>query len=788
MFLAISVPLAGLIAGVALTRTATSTDRETIIAENANADIFITIAPYIPAATRDKIANELPEGSNQTIAHLGKSLLIVNSLSVPAAVSDLDLTSPHADGRLALVEGRGPANESEVAVSEAFAQTVSSGIPDTVQLFGREHRIVGIVVNPNDTTSPEVLFSSNARLSDQGIPETVLVSLPDGSAVSPIATALKALAEQRLAQSQLGPEFVVYSAQELADALPIDPQLPIARAVGGVFLLAGVLSAMSIYGDWLVNNRRTLGLLTLSGISPRQSTALIMMHGSSVCAFGIAGGIGFGWLLATLGASLVSELTNRIPSGPKLFATDIIIPTVAVATGLMLLLAITIVQIRTKPALHYIEHRPAFTVERRSRLEWIGPILSVVGLVWAILAGSVKPPIQGMVTAGSIVLALGAVSTIPGLIKAIRRGVGNRPDLALTLVIATRNAAKTGPAIAAASVVLAGCLTFASITMSNDRAEAADYIPKLDENHVLVQTSVAATVIESEVAKVWEAHAVPVLAAQTEAGGAVFIQGPIDPEMGGLASGPLIVATPELLSMLRGSSIPVAEIEGQMTDGLIVGLGSRPVRADGSVQIAITQENGEIARQSASAIAISAPTRTREARYLASANTIGQLGFTTSQEGVLIDLSSSPTDRQAVDIADIVNDVDPQAIVTVDRPPPSLRNWRLAALAFAITIAMTVLGALIVLNVIHAKPLRSLLKLQGASPRWLTGLSFGQGAATAFLAALVSVPLGLIPAASSLLRRGNGHQFLIPWSFLLSFLIIIPLAAGTMSVIAAKRR
>ena len=144
-------------------------------AEFGSADRSIVVEDADPAAMRSVLAaGEEWFGTVDVIGH--------RTVPVPGSIDTVDYRAQDPDGTygsplLDLRDGRYPATDDEVAVTDGVAETLDAGIGDSFALDGVPRTVVGVVENPSDLDDDFALLTPSAIDSSDFV--TMLVDAPE---------------------------------------------------------------------------------------------------------------------------------------------------------------------------------------------------------------------------------------------------------------------------------------------------------------------------------------------------------------------------------------------------------------------------------------------------------------------------------------------------------------------------------------------------------------------------------------------------------------------------------
>ncbi|MGZ8755603.1 MAG: FtsX-like permease family protein, partial [Acidimicrobiia bacterium] len=371
-----------------------------------------------------------------TIDVIGRRFQTVPGLFEPVEFRAQDPNGPFSSPMLALLEGRYPTSASEVAVTDAVADTFDVGIDATLDIGADSWTVVGLVENPSDLNDEFALVES----SQAGTPEsvTILVSGSDDQLQSyrPPSGALA------VAVARPGNENVLAAVGVLT--------------VASVVLL--LVSLVAAAGFVVIAQRRLRQLGMLAAIGATEKHLRLVMVANGVVIGAIAAIIGtslalLGWILVV--PSLEEAVGHRIDRFDVpwwLIGTSMAL-SVVTATAAAWWPARAVARI---PIVSALSGRPPRPQPARRSAAAAGPLLAG-GIGFLVLADD---PLDGwlnvlLITAGTVALILGVVAVGPLAIRALA-GIAGRSSVAVRLAIRdlARYQARSASALAAISLAL----------------------------------------------------------------------------------------------------------------------------------------------------------------------------------------------------------------------------------------------------------------------------------------------------------------------------------------------
>jgi len=695
-----------------------------------------------------------------------------------ATLLDLPLDDPLTRGIASVVSGRAPASPSEVAASPRLLRRLGVGLGGRIVLI-RPHRevtVTGVLNREPILGGEDVLIASGLR-GGASQPPTFLVDLPTGARVPPALVARLGAAslttrEQALSASRAARrDFRVYL-----------------YLLGGLALAAFGLVVASALAVGARRRLRMLGLLGISGASPRQAGALILIQGAVLGAIGALVGIGLGIGLAFLARPRVERFTGQAEGAIELQAGDYAVLglfALVVATAAALLPARTIA--RTPTAMALAGRVPLGRVG--FRVPVAGVALSVLGCLALAVAASARSGEDRDAAIGIVGGALvigGLVACAPYLVGLLE-WVGKRTSGTLRLATRTlaRHRSRTGPTVAA--IAATGALAIAATTLAvsaaaHERASSDTPTPEAS----LVSVSIVGAdgpVSQPDCAEI-EGFVQPLLARETE----------------GLTLRCLDYAT----AVAQGDR-RTADLVTVLTPRGLAGLGaeqySAVLRAGRAIHIGAGPRSRFLVPRGGSGapvVVVQGPRLGPFARdylretYLVSPATAAHLGVVNRQRRNPLAVVQSDGPLSGAQLADLrrLNASDAglaystaqrDVYVGFDNVPADETD--LGRLAYAVIVPVAIVLALLTalvglsLTAAESRDERATLVAVGAGPAQRRRQNAWQALIVTAIGALLALPAGLVPAAV-VLHADGAVPMQTPWPILAGLLFCVPLLAA----------
>jgi putative ABC transport system permease protein len=316
---------------------------------------------------------------------------------------------------LSLVEGRGPASDTEIAIdSEAF-DTGGFALGDTVRVltpgpsieaelvgvfrFGTSGNLAGATLTAFEmSTAQELLLGGDRWTSVQAVAES-------GVSQDELAAQVQAAFDEQpdigAVLVQTGDEVQDESAAAITEGLGFISTFLLVFA--GVALFVGAFIIVNTFGVLIARRTRELALLRAVGASRRQVTWSVLIEALLVGLVGGVVGLGLGIVLAVVLRALFGVIGFDVPTGSLVIAPRTVL--LSVGIGVVLTMAAAWFPARRAgtvapiAALRDDAVLPSRTLHRRT----------VVGSVLAVL--------------GAALLALGLLGEVPNGIALVGAGI-----------------------------------------------------------------------------------------------------------------------------------------------------------------------------------------------------------------------------------------------------------------------------------------------------------------------------------------------------------------------------
>jgi len=394
------------------------------------------------------------------------------SAPLPGSVDSIEYRAQDPDGpfsrpMVALVEGRYPAADGEVAITDGVAALQLGGLGDVLDLDGRRRTIVGLVENPSDLHA-EFALTSPTDLDDAAT-VTVLIG---GTGAFDEVRALREFGDQHLPKADVTTRADVQNARAATVVL----------GVAQVVLLLVALVASAGFVAVAQRRLRQLGMLGAIGATERHLRLVVVADGAVI---GVSAAV-VGALLGTLGWIAIAPRMEpavgfRIDpwNMPWWLVASTMVAVVVTSTAAAWWPARSVARVPVTDAMS--GRPPTPRPARRSATSAV--VLVVVGLVLLVVADRRNGL---LISAGTLATVAGVLVASPLAIKALARVATPLPvAVRLPLRDLSRYRARSGVALAAVSLSLG---IPAAIVVTASAADASAPLGNLASGQVIVWT------------------------------------------------------------------------------------------------------------------------------------------------------------------------------------------------------------------------------------------------------------------------------------------------------------
>ncbi|MCW6007724.1 ABC transporter permease [Micromonospora sp. CPCC 205371] len=763
-------------------------------------------SPRTTPVSGTELLGALPAGSR--IIHSQQGLTDFRTANGVGTLNvyGVDVADPLVAGYVALLDGRPPTGDAEVAITKNAGKRLGAGIGDTVQNADRSRswKVTGLVEIPSGLHENVVFPSGHmpTREGDWGVNRWLW------DAPGPVTwDQVKQLNQRGMVIKSRAVLLDPPPASELGNSYEsVDAE---AFAVGGLIAGLGILEVVLLAGPAFAvgarRRQRDLALVAANGGTPAHLRRIVLADGVVLGTVGAVVGLVAGVLAAFAGRPLIEEyVVHARAGGYRIFPLALAaIAGIAVVTGLLAALVPAFTAARADVVAALTGRRGIL----RSRKRWLvlGIALTVIGTAAATL-GAWRVS-SNMILLGLVVGELGLVLCTPSLVGLIAR-LGRVLPLAPRIALrdTARNRAAAAPAIAAVMAAVAGSVALGVVLTADEERNQFGYRPTLVTGNALVQyyamnpadTTQKAPDINRVTAIVKDSlpasEVVPIGRVTCPAGakpddfcGAspripkeracpwIDAGGPLsrdeqrsarkdprcDNEYGWTTGGyGLAVAGPEVLSALTGGTgDDLARAKSTLENGGVLVNDAKYI-VDGKVTLELydPSTDGTITKedeQNLRTIAVpgyAMTTGTPVSGTVISPAAVDKTGFGHEPYGVVVDTSRMPSQAEQDKLAAGLRDLDPGLQQTVEAGPPA-SNDDPTMLILAAAAGLITLGAASIATGLAAADGRadlSTLAAVGASPGVRRRLSLSQSGVIAGLGSVLGVLAGLGASAAVL--------------------------------------
>jgi putative ABC transport system permease protein len=428
----------------------------------------------------------LPPGSKVTPVREG-----IVELSTASGVGEikaygLDVADPMTAGLVTLQQGRVPAGDREVALTEQASQRLGARVGDVVRDADRKASwtVTGIVEFA-DRLNEKVVFSPDWVPSGANVGQDKLNQwLWDApAAVDPAQ--VRRLNEQGLLVVSRTMLTQPSATAEVQDGVDAPVTFSGGLIVVGLAVLEVVLLAGPAFAVGARRRRRELGLIAANGGTPAHLRRIVLADGVVLGGLSALAGLVLGLVAAFALRPLVEvHLTQERAGGYRVFPSALAaIACLAVGTGVLAALVPAFTAARGDVVAALTGRRGV----RRSRKRWLAVGLALTGAGAAATAAGAWWVLSHLVLAGLVLVEVGLVLCTPTLIGLVGRlGQALPPVPRIALRDAARNRAAAASAIAAVMAAVAGSVAIGVVRTTDQAREDAGYQQMLPLGHVRV--------------------------------------------------------------------------------------------------------------------------------------------------------------------------------------------------------------------------------------------------------------------------------------------------------------
>jgi putative ABC transport system permease protein len=775
------LPVAAMVAGIAVLRTTQPSQEREDAAQYGRADLIAQ------GVSEEKLRPWLPAGATIEPIFSSDGQILVGGTRPTVTVLGIALNGL-AEGMLSLVDGRAPAGAKEVAISAEVARIAGKSIGGQLAIDDAPPvTVVGVVENGLNLTERIVVVDPLAVPFADPEFGTWLIGLPVG--VDPEAIVGTTF------DPDSGDPRIDFSLQSRASgrlvSLGGDSSSTMILVLGTLALVEAALVASAAFAVSIRRRQRELGLLAASGATPRQLAGTVLAESMILGLLASVAGVVVGLALSFALSPFLDTLTQR--RNPS-----IIVDTAALAgpaaIGFAAAVIAALVPSRTVarvPVLVSLSgRRPPEQPARRSLRVGLAVVGVSVGLTLLganLRLDSATGIREMLVMAGAVLGTLGFGACAPWLLERLDR-LARRLPLASRIAFrdTARARSRNSPIVTAVLASVAATITLGTFLASRDAENADDFRPYLHPDQLVVRGAGAALVgpqLASSAGGVGGGATTYLIAKEPEyfsielpdardAAGRLIRWGDERTFIPTVEN--VMVATPDILAMTNAEAAAA-----DLAAGKIVVFWQDPMTTD-SANVVFSNINGD----GDAVRSVELP-----ATVIATGVSSGVLPGALVSEAVAQQLGLEQVDAQAfvVRLDHTVTQVDIDAAAAVagraldtyvdaslgpQRPDAS---FRLLLIALALLFAVSVTGIAIALGEAESRPEQRTLLALGADPGLRRRIAASRAAVLALLAGVLAVPAGLLPTWGVLVSL---HQpFAVPTLEIVAAIAALPLVA-----------
>lgn len=774
----VALPVAAMVAGIAVLRTTQPSQDEEDAAQFGRADLLAQ------GLSEQALRQWLPDGVTIEPTYWSDGQLLLAGARPGVTVRGVDLDGL-GSGMLTLLEGRTPKAASEVAISAEVGRIANVAIGGQISIDDAPPAtVVGLVENRLRLNERIVVFDPRAVPFGDPAFATWLIGLPPG--VDPDTVVGSTYDPSTGAQSVSLQSRTSGRLQRIGG-----DSSPTIILLGTLALVEAALVASAAFAVSIRRRQRELGLLAASGATPRQLAGTVLAEaiilGLLACLAGVVAG-----LAIADGLSPFLDTLTQHRNPPIIVDLGGLIGPAAIGFAAALIAAIAPSRtVARLPVLLSLSGRRPSQVPARRTLR-IGLFVIALSLVLALVGANVRiAEVSGirelLVVTGAVLGTLGFGACAPWFLERLDALAVHMP-LAGRLAFrdTARARSRNSPIVTAVLASVAATITLGTAFASRDAANAGDWQPYLHEDQLVVRGAGAERVGRELAAGPGAVGGSPTFyaAAPEPEYFNLEIPGARDPAGAPIRWGEardvvptvdtVMVATPELLSMANAQGAAADLAAGK----IVVLWPDAMAAAEVDVVFSNIGGDGDVVRR------IRYP-----ATVISTGVAAGVLPGALISESVANGLGLTNIDAQAfivrLDHKVTQADVDAAAAVAgraldtfVDAslgPQRQDQSFRLMLVALALLFAVSVTGVALALGEAESRPeQRSLLAL-GADPRLRRHIVAARAAVLALLAGALAVPAGLLPAWS--LLASLRQPFAVPVIEIVGALVALPVVA-----------
>ena len=800
----IALPIAALSAGAIGIRSSFSTPESRVRQAMGSADLTVDASKGVDAR---RLRQLLPPGATV----IGRSLLFTTYVKGATQYGmtlkefTVPLDRPPVAATFQMLEGRPPTRAGEVALSPRMMAAFGVGIGQDLALSDVDLtlHVVGSVVDREDLKETGGVLGPGTLdgMRRHVFGSSYLISLPSGTSPAAAAAALQGggVSNDITTRTQLLAETGM-SSQHLATAGSF--------AAAALLLLGTALIAGAAFAVGARRQLRTLGLIGAAGGEPRHVRATVVLGGVSLGIVGSLVGVVMGIAVVFALRPLIGQLANRLIDHVVIPVTPLL---GAVALGTLAAALSAYGPARSAGRISTIRALAGQAPPPRPPGKLAAWGLSAVVAGAAVMTGGIHANSSLWTTVGVVSMVVGFLVAIPLLVTWVGRLAGALP---MVPRLATRDIARhgrrTGAALAAATLVLGLPVAIATFTLSDDARLRGD-LPYMASDQLTIDqlnsdaaSAERATLLAAQLRRAFPDAVVvlehPAVATVVRRGKSrkALVDIPSPQQSNGdagsnyLQYGSLLVGGPDTLRALHAEGgIPA------LRAGAAIGIGPGTVDG-GSIHPLEQDQYGEhslgpaLTAVEAGGTRYADATRSGEFTYVISPERAAQLGFDASlppsyPTHIILRAPSALDDVTTARVRDIAASSRGAYVLTAADFVDASALMRSLTLLGGGVLALAIVAVVVALVAAESRRDQSILVAVGAAPRIRRAVAGASAATVAVLAAVLAVPVALVPSAVFFRADHAASRVVVPWTTIALVVIAIPLVAGTFGALLSRQ-
>ncbi len=802
--LLVLLPVAGMVAGIAIYRTTTPTPEAEDLATFGRADLLAF------NTTRAELEAHLPTGTTLEPTLYTDGRIVLPGARPGVSIRALDLDGLAA-GILAIRAGSAPAGAGQVAISEATAELAGVRIGGRIEVADVGTReVVGIVENPRFLGDRFVLFDPSGFQGGEDS-MTWLIALPEG--VDP-----EAIVEANT-DPETGEQNILIQSRQSGGIVRMGEDSGSASILilGTLALVEAALIASAAFAVSIRRRQRELGLLAATGATPRALAGTVFAEAAIIGIAACAGGVVVGVAGALALTPWLDELTQHRNPALVVDASGLAGP---VVIGFLAALLAAVIPARTVarvPVLLALSgRRPPQAPARRTLRLGLAAVAAAAAMT--LFGATMHDAGSGTVSlvllvGGAVLSTLGFGACGPWLLERLE-GIAARLPLPGRIAFrdTARGRSRSSPIVTAVLASFAAAIAIGAFQASRDYENLAGWVPSLYPDQLSVDgpgADAAGEVLRAEDGVI-EGALIPYLVADDDPNVMVQYELPdahdhdgklintLD-QCGNCTSGafsalqvyrPALV-TPEVLAL---AGVDDSAIEADLAAGRAVVLSYRAGSAT-TLEIKVwadidSAEPTQRLTLPVRLIQVPVPGGRLPDLFLPEA-TIAELGLAEPGEGspyetapFVVRYDHNVTETELSHAQEVASRF-PDTTAIIDTPPvrPG-EGFRILIIALVLLFALSVTGVAIALGEAESRPEQRSLLAIGADPRLRRQIAAARAGVLALLAGLLAVPAGLLPIWGIFLSRGS--PLAVPAIEIVGAVVALPVLAIVSSFLLSR--